>query len=344
VQKDGKVLLLGGSGPLAQEYDPSLETFRVVGAVPSGNILATQTQLLDGTILVAGGIGLNGQPVKTAFLFDPATHRSRALPNMGSARAGHAAARLRDGRVLIVGGAASLDFANLPAFLAGIQNTSELFDPKKRAFVPGPALLEKKMFHSATTLGNGEVLVAGGLSVVPVLNVPIVSPIAQAYTPSLGIFGLPRLMAPRMLHGATALGNGRALLAGGLTIDFTKFLRTQNILDLKLTSVDDAVTYRGGLFGGFSRPMKLSAGRLLPAVAPIGSQRALIAGGFNLVLSATEFKFVPLAEADLLSGSTVAATGKMKSARTGAVAVPLLDGTVLVTGGGVLESEIFQPK
>jgi hypothetical protein len=344
LQKDGTVLLLGGSGPVVQQYDPNLEEFEIHSVVPSGNILATQTLLSDGTILVAGGIGITGQPVQGAFLFDPATKTVTALSGMATARAGHAAARLKDGRVLLVGGASNLDFTNLVAFLAGIQNTSEFYDPSTKTFQSGPSLLEQKVFHSATTLGNGEVLVAGGLSVIPVVNVPIVSPTAQAYTPSLGIFGFPRLMAPRMLHGAVALGNGRALLAGGLTIDFTKFLQTQNILDLKINSVADAVTYNGGLFGGFSASMPLSKGRLLPAVAPLGNSGALIAGGFNLDISAASLVFEPLAESDILSGSTVTPTGKMNNVRAGAVAVPLPDGTVLVVGGGSLQAEIYQPR
>ena len=49
--------------------------------------MATQTQLGDGTILVTGGIGLTGQPVDSAFLFDPATGKSTTLPAMASARA-----------------------------------------------------------------------------------------------------------------------------------------------------------------------------------------------------------------------------------------------------------------
>lgn len=343
-QKDGSILLLGGSGAVAQRYDPNLEEFSITAVVPSGNVLATQTQLDDGTILVAGGIGPTGQPVKSAFVFDPATGQSTNLPDMARARAGHAAARLNNGRVLIVGGAESLDFANLPQFLAGILNSSEIYDPKNKTFSNGPALLEQKMFHSATLLGNGEVLVAGGLSVVPVANVPIVSPTAQTYTPSVGIFGFPRLMTPRMLHGAVALDNGRALLAGGLTIDFTKFLQTQNIQDLSVSSVADAVTYGGGLFGGFSPAMPLSKGRLLPAIAPLGGSKALIAGGFELNLSVGSFAFQALAESDLLDGSNITATGKLQYPRVGAVAVPLPDGSVLVTGGGPTESEIFQPK
>ena len=294
---------------------------------------------------MCGGIGLRGTPIDTAFLFDPTTGRSTKLPRMNSPRAGHAAARLRDGRVIVVGGARSLDFADLPAFLAGIESSSEIYDPAARTFKPGPSLLEQKMFHSATTLGNGEVLVAGGLSVLPILNLPIVLPFAQSYTPALNIFGFPRLMTTgRMLHGATALGDGRALLAGGLTIDFTKFIQTQDLLDLRVGSVASAVTYAPGIFGGFSASMPLSKGRLLPALAPLGRAGALIAGGFDLDLSLGTIRFQALAESDLFGGSGVRATGRMRTARVGAVAVPLPDGTVLVTGGGSLKGEIFQPR
>jgi hypothetical protein len=151
-------------------------------------------------------------------------------------------------------------------------------------------------------------------------------------------------MAPRMLHSATALANGKALIAGGLTIDFIKFLQTQNIADLTLGSVADVVTYSGGLFGGFSKSYPLSKGRMLPSVAPLGSKGALIAGGFLLDLSANTFQFQALKEADVFTGSSISAAGSMKNARIGGVAVTLPDGTVLVTGGGSLAGEIYQPK
>ena len=97
-------------------------------------------------------------------------------------------------------------------------------------------------------------------------------------------------------------------------------------------------------FGGFSASMPLSKGRLLPALAPLGRAGALIAGGFDLDLSLGTIRFQALAESDLFGGSGVRATGKMRTARVGAVAVPLPDGTVLVTGGGSLKGEIFQPR
>ena len=348
-QADGKLLLMGGSGPIVQEYDPDLEEFSIHGLVPSANILATQTQLSDGRILVAGGLGLSGQPVTDAFIYDPATRLSTPTASMNTPRAAHAAAPLDDGRVLIVGGAQSFNFTDLPTFLAGIMASSEFYDPAADSFTPGPNLLEQKMFHTATVLGNGDIMVAGGLSVLPVVNIPIVSPTAQSYSQFLGIFGLPSLMGEaRMLHSAVTLESGDALLAGGLSIDFSAFLASGNLLDLQFGSVANVVRYRPGLFGGFSSPIPISEGRILPLLAPLDDREALVAGGFLLALSSdlTGIRLESLLSADLVdssSGGSSRPVGDLGAARVGGVAAPLPDGTILVTGGGPLTGEIFQP-
>ncbi|MBL8899427.1 MAG: hypothetical protein JNM84_17455 [Planctomycetes bacterium] len=347
VEPDGKVLLVGGSGPVVNRYDPDTQEFSVAGVVPSGNILATQTLLADGRVFVCGGIGLTGQPTDEAWVWDPATGLSTQVGPMTAPRAGHAAARLNNGRVLIVGGARSLDFADLATFLAGILETSEIFDPVAGTLTPGPSLLEKKLFHSATTLTGGDVLIAGGLSVLPVVNIPTVSFLAQTYLANANVFGLPALMStPRMLHGAVALSDGRALLAGGVSIDFTTFLTTGNIADLIIGTVPNAITYRGGLFGSFSSPQPLQAGRMLPAIAAIPGAKALIAGGFNVRVDVPTqtFVFEPLLSSDFFAAGTATPAGDMAAARIGAVAVTLPEGKVLVAGGGALQSELFQPR
>ncbi|MFH0944449.1 MAG: kelch repeat-containing protein [Planctomycetota bacterium] len=349
-QANGKILLMGGSGPIVQEYDPDLEEFSLHGLVPSANILATQTQLADGRILVAGGLGLAGQPVADSFIYDPATRLSTPAASMNTPRAAHAAAPLDDGRVLVVGGARSFNFADLPAFLAGILASSEFYNPATDTFTPGPNLLEQKMFHSATVLGNGDIMVAGGLSVLPIVNIPIVSPTAQSYSQFLGIFGLPSLMGEaRMLHSAVTLQSGDALLAGGLSIDFTVFLTSGSMLDLRLESVANVVRYRPGLFGGFSSPIPISDGRILPLLAPLDDREALVAGGIALSLAGdlSTLRLEGLQSADLVDSSTGGSSrpvGDLAAPRTGGVAVPLPDGTILVTGGGPLTGEIYQPN
>ncbi|MBK9385880.1 MAG: hypothetical protein IPN34_13805 [Planctomycetes bacterium] len=347
VEPDGKVLLVGGSGPIVNRYDPDLQEFSIAGVVPSGNILATQTMLQDGRIFVCGGIGLSGQPTDEAFVWDPATGLSTQVGPMNAPRAGHASARLNNGRVLIIGGARTLDFADLPTFLAGLLETTEIYDPVAGTLTPGPNLLEKKLFHSATTLSGGDVLVAGGLSVLPIVNIPTVSFLAQTYLANSNIFGLPALMAtPRMLHGATALSDGRALLAGGVSIDFTTFLQTGNIQDLIIGTVPNAITYRGGFFGGFSSPQPLQAGGMLPAVAAIPGAKALIAGGFNVRVDVATgtFVFEPLATSDFFAAGVTSPVSDMAAPRIGAVAVSLPEGKVLVAGGGAVQSELFQPR
>jgi hypothetical protein len=347
VEPDGKVLLVGGSGPIVNRYDPDLQEFSVAGVVPSGNILATQTMLQDGRVFVCGGIGLSGQPTDEAFVWDPATGLSTQVGPMSAPRAGHASALLNNGRVLIVGGAQTLDFANLPAFIAGLLETTEIYDPVAGTLTSGPNLLEKKLFHSATTLAGGDVLVAGGLSVLPVVNIPTVSFLAQTYLANANTFGLPALMAtPRMLHGAVALSDGRALLVGGVSIDFTTFLQTGNIQDLIIGTVANAITYRGGLFGSFSAPQPLQRGGMLPAVAAIPGARAMIAGGFDVRVDVATgtFVFEPLLTCDFFAAGATSPASDMAAARIGAVAVTLPEGKVLVAGGGAVQSELFQPR
>src|SRR5439155_8636727 len=59
--------------------------------------------------------------------------------------------------------------------------------------------------HTATLLGNGKVLVAGGGTAR-----------AELFNPSTGVFTFTKnMIAARMGHTATLLKNGKVLLAGG---------------------------------------------------------------------------------------------------------------------------------
>src|SRR5262249_18383722 len=153
-----------------------------------------------------GGIDVTtGQPQTTCMVLDPAT-LSCTQYQMTTPRAGHAAAVTSKGEVLISGGFTNLDFSDLTALFSGITDTSELFDPVAGTFRAGPTLLEPKALHSATETSDGKVLVAGGLTLVPFLNVPYVSFTAYLYNPNSDSFGIPLLFTDgRILHGATLL-------------------------------------------------------------------------------------------------------------------------------------------
>jgi hypothetical protein len=123
---DGHVLVVGGiatsiqvgagssssGGPLAtaELYDPASGTFAPTGELAAGHAGHTATLLLDGRVLVAGGLDSTGTGtyVATAELYDPATGTFTPTGAMTTARGLATASLLHDGRVLIAGGDVSL--------------------------------------------------------------------------------------------------------------------------------------------------------------------------------------------------------------------------------------------
>jgi len=343
---DGKVWLFSSLSLAAQLYDGDLEAFTPGSSFCLGGLLTSMTALPDGRIFIAGGLGIDGQPTDRCALFDPASGGCTAY-HMSRPRAGHAAALTARGEVLITGGFDVLDLADLLAFFGGITSSTELFDPSTGTFRPGPSMLEPKAFHTATTTAPGNVLVAGGLTLLPILDVPLVSNTAYEFDAGFDSFGLlPVLFSTgRMLHSAALLDNGRVLLAGGVNIDFSLFLQTGNIADLSIAAVSSGERWQDGLFGGrFDAIPGLQTGRALPAVVALTGAEALVAGGFQLRITGdlTQLEFAPLATADLLVGNAFRPTGAMEAARIAPIGTRLSDGTVLVVGGGAGSAEIYQ--
>lgn len=345
VPLDGaRQLVIGGSGPLAQVYDARREEFTAGGASFGVGLLAQTTALADGRVLFTGGVGLDGQPTALAALFDPASGATRFL-RMGAARAGHGASLLGNGKVLVTGGFATLDLTDPLALLGGIQRSTELFDVGTESFVPGPDLLEARALHSSTTLASGGALIAGGLSLVPFVNLPTVSGTAYEYSVASGNFGFPRFLGrARLLHSAVRLTNGKVLVVGGLGLDFTAFLASGDPADLAVTTHADAELYTSGLFGSFQAAGTLGAGRAGAGLVALPGNRALVAGGLELAFGAGGTPlFTLLASAEVHDGARFQPTGAMAAGRALPLTTLLGDGSVLVLGGGGGEAEVWQP-
>jgi len=340
---DARQLVIGGSGPLAQIYDARREEFTAGGASFGVGLLAQTTALADGRVLFTGGLAASGQPTELAALFDPRSGATRFL-RMGAPRAGHGASLLGNGKVLVTGGFAALDLSDPLALLAGIQRSTELFDPLTESFVAGPDLLEARALHSSTTLASGGALIAGGLSLVPFVNLPTVSSTAYEYSTSSGNFGFPRFLGrARLLHSAVRLTSGKVLVVGGLGLDFTAFLASGDLADLAVTTHADAELYTAGLFGSFQGAGTLAAGRAGAGLVALPGNRALVAGGLELAFSAGGAPlFTLLASAEVHDGAGFQSTGSMAAARALPLTTLLGDGSVLVLGGGGA-AEVWQP-
>jgi LysM domain/Kelch motif len=167
---DGRVLIAGGFDTLdnslvalasAELYDPKTGTFSPTGPMTTARDGQTATLLADGRVLIAGGtsaanVGTGKEILASAELYDPRTGAFSPTGSMTTARIGHTANLLSDGRVLIAGGGNNTDITSLSLASA------ELYDPRTGTFSPAGSMTTARFSQTATLLSDGRVLIAGG--------------------------------------------------------------------------------------------------------------------------------------------------------------------------------------
>jgi hypothetical protein len=108
---DGRVLTVGlddDANPTAQEialFDPMTLTWRLGRAHPGPVAFPSVTVLLDGSVLVAGGLYPTAElpsPMADSWSYDPAADRWQRTGDLAAPSFGRTAVRLDDGRVLLV--------------------------------------------------------------------------------------------------------------------------------------------------------------------------------------------------------------------------------------------------
>jgi hypothetical protein len=195
---DGEVL--AAEGISAELYNPSTGTWTVTGS-PTSNVGGPNAALLlDGQVLTV--LGLNGQ------LYNPSTGTWTATPSTDATIVNAITPRFSSGEVLAVGG-----------FVTGktAESAAALYDPSTGQFTPESGPCRCESFNGAL-LQTGEVLVAGGINVVPGSPYPsfrttnsaeLWDPSTQAWTTTGSLNG------SRYGESITVLQNGQALVAGG---------------------------------------------------------------------------------------------------------------------------------
>ena len=147
---DGRVLVTGGGdGREAEVYDPRANSWHETGKMTASRMKHAAVLLPDGRVLIVGGAPDNGwHPVRSAEIFDPRSNQFTPASDMELARfkLPDAATALKDGNILVAGGAADVEIYNV-----GIGR-----------FVRGGSVDEPHFFASATLLKDGRVLIAGG--------------------------------------------------------------------------------------------------------------------------------------------------------------------------------------
>ena len=209
------ILIMGGYNTIlgslrtAELYDPKMGAFSLLKSQLScGRELFTATTLPDGRVLCAGGFDTHRHKTQaSADIFDPAMQAFSPVPSaLNTDRFGHAAALLKDGRVLIVGGQQwTVGHPSVPLASA------EVYDPRTNTFSRTGDLSYARDRPTATLLNDGTVLIAGGQ------NGDAGPRVCELFHPDTGKFTLlpAQLTEPRMAHSDATLPDGRVLLAGG---------------------------------------------------------------------------------------------------------------------------------
>jgi N-acetylneuraminic acid mutarotase len=397
--RDGKVLVAGGfdgAGPLrtAELYDPANGSWTATPDMRVSRVFFTATLLLDGRVLVAGDS-------KIALLYDPGsetppppTARVTAAPTLRAAswtatgkmitpREDHTATLLRDGKVLVAGGA-----AGVPGMGGTEIASAELYDPASGTWTAIGSMIDARAYHTATLLGDGRVLVAGGYCCYnPDAGAEALAS-AELYDPASGTWtATGSMLTPHGGGTATLLPDGKVLVSGGHgTSRVTTSAELYDPASGTWTATGSMLTPHGGgtatllpdgrvlMAGGYgtsgqTRTAELydpasgtwtaTGSMVTPGSGPhtatlLPNGTVLVAGGFEspppsgpcCAQPSGELPPGPSAELYDPASGTWTATGEMKEVRSNHTATLLPNGDVFVTGsgdGGPVSAELYDP-
>ncbi|MCZ4500632.1 MAG: Kelch domain protein [Marmoricola sp.] len=157
--------------------------------------------LADGRVLVVGGIS-GAHALRSAEIYDPATKTWTTTQPMSVPRGQPTLLRLKDGRVIAVGGESS--------DLKHDLRSAEIYDPKTGSWRRTAPMRHARVDEAAEVLPNGSVLVAGGLDGTKSLST------SEIWNPRTGRWHAGASMPAARGDAAVAkLPGGDLLVAGG---------------------------------------------------------------------------------------------------------------------------------
>jgi len=344
---DGKILVVGGSmaegetivaSSSCEIYDDDTKTWTLTGTMKTARFIHTATLLLDGKVLVTGGINRNFKPVASCEIYDPELKIWTRTGTMKNARYGQTAVLLKNGKVLVAGSA---------------ETSCEIYDPETKVWTETGPMMTARFGCTAVLLRDGKVLVAGGT----VGSTTLAS--CEIYDGKTWTVTEP-MKTPRAGNKAVLLQNGKVLVTGGSpdkktglasceiydpaskTWTVTRSMKTARGAHTATLLRDGKILINGGSVEKFSEiydsetDVWTVSGKInILLVGHTSTQlengRVLIAGGtFD-----AENEEAYLADCEIYDGKTgvTRLTGMMTTRRIAHTATRFANGKVLVTGG-----------
>jgi hypothetical protein len=208
VLPDGRVLVVGGDGPVgeaaeAELWDPRTNAFSPAGRLAHPRMGHAATLLLDGRVIVAGGVDLidrAGSGVGEVEVWDPSSQAFTVVSSFLDSPKLMSLTRLAAGSVLMAG-------AFIVPYGADNYGGVLIWHPSGGTGQQGQ-MARSRDGHSATLLADGRVLVAGGRSPAGDMVDSV-----EVWDPADGRFHeTTPLSRPAANHTAVLLADGRVLI------------------------------------------------------------------------------------------------------------------------------------
>ena len=297
---DGTIADLIGSASWSSS-SPQVAT--VAGGVVSGITIGSTT------ISASDGTASSIVPVTVT------TNAWSLLQNMPFTIWGQTATLLTNGKVLVAGGSTSNPGSDALALCI-------VYDPANSTWRQAASMHTARKYHTATLLGNGNVLVTGGAdpSFVPESTAEIYDSTTNTWR------DISDMNFARAFHTASLLPDGRVLIVGSVGV------ATAELFDPIAES--------------WSQAANMTTARRYHTATVLKNGKLLVAGG-STIGSAFDF----LANAELYDPvkNTWTSAGSTSVAASGRTATLLDNGKVLLTGGegasvvGYAVTELYDP-
>lgn len=297
---NGKVLVAGGGSSSAQTFDETTQSWSSAGTLSASRVYHSAARLNDGRVLVVGGTdGPGGPSLLTAEIYSQNTNSWTPVAPPATAHVGDSAVVIADGRVVVYGGGSG----TTPEIYNPATNTWSFGAENVSAGIPGPAY--------RTSSGKVLTLDFGGTF--------LYDPMTDTWS---GPLGYPGPFLPGV--GDQLEGTSKIVLAGG-----------NSACPPAQTPTTNAVVVFDGALQTWSTATQLATARNGHTATALYNGKLLVAGGYRSTATCQTSPTATEGSAELYDPAANAWTsaGALTTARQAHTATRMTSGNVLIVGG-----------